>query len=70
MGNEHKRYLTTAEAAEYLHVSKQHLEIKRHKGTGPAYCKPAGSRLVRYYLPDLDAWMQANRWQHTGEDAV
>ena len=27
-------YLTTAEAAEYLRVSKQFLEIARHRGKG------------------------------------
>ena len=61
------RYLTTKQAAEYLGVSRQTLEIGRYKGSGPIYCRPSNSRLVRYFLPDLDAWMQANRRQHTGE---
>ncbi len=34
-------YLTTAEAAEYLRLSKQFLEIARHRGDGPPYIKLA-----------------------------
>jgi hypothetical protein len=62
------QYLTTVQAAAYLGVSRQTLEIGRHKGTGPMYCRPAESRLVRYFRPDLDAWMQDNRRQHTAEE--
>lgn len=61
------QYLTTKQAAKYLGVSRQTLEIGRCKGSGPIYCRPSNSRLVRYFLPDLDAWMQANRRKHTGE---
>ena len=61
------RYLSTLQAAEYLGVSRQTLEIGRHKGTGPIYCRPVNSRIVRYFLPDLDAWMQDSRRQHTAE---
>ena len=39
-------YLTTAEAAEYLRLSKQFLEIARHRGDGPPYIQLA--RAVRY----------------------
>ena len=51
-------YLTTKQAAVYLGVSRQFLEIARLKGHGPRFCKPECSRLVRYYVPDLDAWMR------------
>ena len=61
------QYLSTRQAAEYLGVSRQTLEIGRHKGTGPIYCRPVNSRIVRYFLPDLDAWMQDSRRQHTAE---
>ena len=61
------QYLTTRQAAAYLGVSRQTLEIGRHKGTGPIYCRPVNSRIVRYFLPDLDAWMQDSRRQHTAE---
>ena len=59
------QYLSTRQAAAYLGVSRQTLEIGRHKGTGPIYCRPVNSRIVRYFLPDLDAWMQDSRRQHT-----
>jgi hypothetical protein len=59
------QYLSTRQAAAYLGVSRQTLEIGRHKGTGPIYCRPVNSRIVRYFLPDLDAWMQGSRRQHT-----
>ena len=61
------QYLSTVQAAAYLGVSRQTLEIGRHKGTGPIYCRPVNSRIVRYFLPDLDAWMQVSRRQHTAE---
>ena len=61
------QYLSTRQAAGYLGVSRQTLEIGRHKGTGPIYCRPVNSRIVRYFLPDLDAWMQDGRRQHTAE---
>lgn len=61
------QYLSTRQAAAYLGVSRQTLEIGRHKGTGPIYCRPVNSRIVRYFLPDLDAWMQGARRQHTAE---
>ena len=61
-------YLSTRQASAYLGVSRQTLEIGRHKGTGPIYCRPINSRLVRYFRPDLDAWMQDSRRQHTSEE--
>ena len=61
------QYLSTRQAAAYLGVSRQTLEIGRHKGTGPIYCRPVNRRIVRYFLPDLDAWMQDSRRQHTAE---
>jgi hypothetical protein len=61
------QYLSTRQAAAYLGVSRQTLEIGRHKGNGPIYCRPVNSRIVRYFLPDLDAWMQDSRRQHTAE---
>ena len=59
------QYLSTVQAAAYLGVSRQTLEIGRHKGTGPIYCRPVNRRIVRYFLPDLDDWMQDSRRQHT-----
>lgn len=53
--------MDTKEAAEYLRVSTQHLEIARHKGSGPKYAK--FSRLVRYRKADLDEYL-AMRVRH------
>ena len=39
--------MTTEQAAAFLGCSTQFLEIARHKGGGPPYCK-LGVRLVRY----------------------
>ncbi len=59
------QYPSTKQAAAYLGISTQTLEIGRHKGTGPTYCRPINSRIVRYFRSDLDTWMQDGRRQHT-----
>jgi excisionase family DNA binding protein len=53
-------YLTTVEAAQYLKLSRQYLEIARHRGdgSGPPFIKLA--RAVRYRRSALDAWMSAH----------
>jgi predicted DNA-binding transcriptional regulator AlpA len=53
-------YLTTVEAAAYLKLSRQYLEIARHRadGSGPAFIKLA--RAVRYRRSALDAWMNSH----------
>jgi hypothetical protein len=56
-------YLTTSQAATYLNVSRQWLEIGRHKGYGPPYVKLA--RMVRYSITDLDVYMRGNIRQNT-----
>ena len=58
-------YLTTTEAANYLRMSKQFLEIARHRGDGPPYIKL--SRAVRYHRPSLDQWMLERQRSHTAE---
>jgi hypothetical protein len=60
-----KQYYNTKQAAKYVDLSPQYLEIARHKGGGPAYVKLA--RAVRYRLEDLDSWMESHLRQHTGE---
>ena len=61
-------YLTTSEAANYLRMSKQFLEIARHRGDGPPYIKLA--RAVRYHRPSLDAWMLERQRNHSAEGEV
>lgn len=57
--------MTTAEAADYLRISKQKLEIDRHKGKGPAFCKIG--RIVRYRKSDIDAYLAGNVRHNTIE---
>ncbi len=57
-------YLTTIQAAAYLGLSRQYLEIARHKGEGMPFVKL--SRCVRYKRSDLDAYMAARRRQPVG----
>jgi len=56
-------YLTTFQAASYLGVSHQYLEIGRCKGDGPPFIKL--SRLVRYKKSDLDQWMESRKQLNT-----
>ena len=65
-GHPHRTsYLTTTEAANYIRMSKQFLEIARHRGDGPPYIKL--SRAVRYHRPSLDDWMLERQRNHTAE---
>ena len=53
-------YLTTVEAAAYLKLSRQYLEIARYRadGSGPDYIKLG--RAVRYRRSALDAYMNSH----------
>lgn len=53
-------FLTTREAAAYVKLSRQYLEIARYRGdgSGPRYVKL--ERAVRYRKSDLDSWMAAH----------
>lgn len=52
--------MTTTEAAAYIQVAVNTLEILRHKGCGPLYSKTKGVG-VRYMREDLDAYIKAGR---------
>ena len=58
-------YLNTKQAASYLNLSHQYLEIARHKGGGPQYIKLA--KAVRYRPEDLDDWMVNHTQRNTAE---
>lgn len=58
-------YMTTPQAATYLGLSTQFLEIARCRGAGPKYIKLA--QAVRYSKADLDEFMLARRKNHTAE---
>lgn len=51
--------LKSQEAADFLGVSVSWLNKSRMRGAGPVYLKMGGS--VRYALPDLEAWLAAQR---------
>lgn len=63
--------LTTAEAAEYLGLSKPTLERFRLTGAGPVYAKltPGNRGPVRYRRTDLDAWLASRIVRSTSEAA-
>jgi len=50
-------WMDTKTAARYMGLSRQWLEISRHKKSGPRYSKL--SSRVRYRKSDLDAYMEA-----------
>ena len=60
---EENEYLTTEQAAEYLNVSKQFLEVARRKGRGPKFTKLV--RLVRYPKHCLDEYASQNLRENT-----
>lgn len=49
-------YLRTAQAAQYLSVSRQYLESTRRRGDGPPLVRLG--RTIRYRRAALDAWMK------------
>ena len=50
-------FLSTAQAAFYIGLSRRTLEKMRVHGGGPKYRKHG--RYVRYHIDDLNAWSQA-----------
>lgn len=54
-----RRFIPTAEAANYLCISPRTLEPLRNCGMGPPYAKLG--RLCRYTVDDLDEWARAHR---------
>ena len=53
------RFLTTAEAAEFLRLKKHTLENMRSQESGPPPRKHGGR--VFYHLDDLIAWSKSTR---------
>lgn len=54
-----REYLSAEEAAGFLGLSKQQLDIHRMKGGGPAFHKVG--RRVLYAVSDLRDWMAEHR---------
>ncbi len=59
-------FLSTAQAAHYIGLSRRTLEKMRVVGGGPKYRKHG--RYVRYHIDDLDAW-SASRAKRSTSDA-
>ena len=55
----------TVQAAAYVKLSTQFLEIARTRGSGPPYLK--FSRAVRYRPQDLDEWLASRVVKSTAE---
>ena len=56
-------YLNTKQAAKYLQVSTQWLEIGRVKGYGPKFIK--FGRMVRYRRETIDNYLQTREVENT-----
>ena len=62
-------YKTTKETAEQLGLSPKSLANARCNGTGIKipFIKMGTSGSIRYRQADIDAYMEANTYNHTGE---
>jgi predicted DNA-binding transcriptional regulator AlpA len=58
-----RRYLRTAEAADYLGLAPGTLDKLRVTGGGPVFAKLG--RVAVYELADLDAWVAERKRPHT-----
>jgi excisionase family DNA binding protein len=59
-------FLSTAQAAFYIGLSRRTLEKMRTHGGGPKYRKHG--RYVRYHIGDLDAWSTSRMHQSTADE--
>ncbi|BCO41341.1 hypothetical protein MINTM001_24800 [Mycobacterium paraintracellulare] len=57
---------TSAEVAEFLHITEAALAQDRYRGTGPKFIK-VGGRRVRYRWSDVYAYLDANTVQRTDD---
>lgn len=58
-------FLSTAQAAFYVGLSRRTLEKMRVTGGGPKYRKHG--RYVRYHIDDLNAWSEARSKTSTSD---
>ncbi|MGH6803373.1 MAG: helix-turn-helix transcriptional regulator [Methyloceanibacter sp.] len=59
-------FLSTAQAAFFIGLSRRTLEKMRVQGLGPVYRKHG--RYVRYHIADLEAWSTSNLKRSTSDD--
>lgn len=57
VGDNPRMWLTPAEVEALYGISHRQLEELRRAGQGPTYSQPS-PRVIRYYRPDMDAWLQ------------
>jgi predicted DNA-binding transcriptional regulator AlpA len=67
MSSPNSQRLNVDEAAEYTGLAKSTLNKYRGSGVGPRFIRPGGARRVVYDTADLDAWLQASRYQSTSQ---
>ena len=60
--------IDTKELASWLGVSRQWVEISRHRGWGPRFIR-LGPRRIRYRRLDILAWLETRRHACTAEYA-
>ncbi len=58
-------YLSVVQAATYLGLKRQTMDIYRWAGGGPKYRKHGGR--VLYKLDELDQWSDERAYQNTGQ---
>jgi predicted DNA-binding transcriptional regulator AlpA len=63
--NDSDRFLDDHEAAEFVGLKKQTLQVWRINGQGPAFYKIG--RSVKYRLSDLIAYIESRRCRNTAE---
>ncbi len=59
------QFLTTEQAAQFLGLRPNTLEIWRYRGTGPRFIKCG--RAVRYRLTDIESYVEAQTRQSTSQ---
>ena len=64
-----KILFNTAEAAEYLGLSKAFLERDRWAGARVPYIQ-IGPRAVRYRMADLDSYIESRLRKSTSDDCI
>jgi predicted DNA-binding transcriptional regulator AlpA len=50
--------LSTDEVAAFLGISRDALELRRRRGSGPPFVR-VSPRMIRYRVEDVEAWLAA-----------
>lgn len=54
-------FVDEREGAEFAGISPHTLRKRRENGTGPTFHRVPGSRLVRYRISDIAAWIAGGK---------